>query len=773
VREGLVAKLSFEKISRFDRVLEPVTVSIPFKRGALADAGLLVVREGGRLLVTQKRVLGYWGDGSVKWLLVHMQVDLPGNKGHVLEFGVEKGKADAFPHPHPGRLTEGEEIRKEAESRARVSIAEGPGGLVVNTGPLEFTVARDGFYPLRHVRLEGVEQPEGFGGFELACDVGEGTTLGPVELEIEEAGPLKAVINVRGSHWTREGAATMGLRGRITAYAGKAYVEVEHQFVHAMAQAEIQMRSLKLAYVPGDSMAVRLALGEGFFNTNFKESDQKVEMALTADVLLYQPVEHFTESFYGDFWVDRSTERGGLAVSIYQAHQNFPKKLEASGEAVTAWLWPDDVAPARVLRGMAKTHRMLLHFHGAMTPSKVKHEVGVRSLQFQMPDVPTLEREWWRENNPWGDRFFPERVSGKLLSYLGMLHDNKPSALGMFHFGDMPDGDYTDQGRGKGETVWANNEYDRPHACALFYGLTGERRALDASLVAARHWLDVDFCHFDPDPLIHGGLRIHDRYHATGKVVPSHEWVDGFLDYYFFTGRAEGLAAARSVGENVMRQLREPWLAEPGAASVRENGWALRAMVGMWIGTGEEKWRQEALRLVELFLGWVKAYDGLLAPYTYHSMPRVVFMIALTVNSLARYLLIDDDVRVKGLIVRTMDDLLENCMGPDGIFYYKELPSLRIFAPTAHAIEALTHAYRCTGEARYLKIAARQFAALEGLPISAGGGRKYIDASGAVVRGEGNGRAFAEKYTSLMLFAGEAGPLGLLDWYEYPFYEER
>ena len=374
-----------------------------------------------------------------------------------------------------------------------------------------------------------------------------------------------------------------------------------------------------------------------------------------------------------------------------------------------------------------------------------------------------------RENNPWGEAFFPEKVPGRLISYFNKLHDGRPAALGMFHFGDAPDAGYTDQGRGKGETVWVNNEYDRPHACTLYYGLTGQRRALDSALAAARHWLDVDFCHYSPDPLLNGGLRMHDRYHATGRVIPSHQWVEGFLDYYFLTGRREGLAAANSVADNINRLMTLPALSEPGATSVREGGWALRAMVGMWLGTGEEKWRAEARRLVDLFLGWSASYHGLLAPYTSHSMPRVTFMISLTVNSFARYLLIEDDERIKKLIVEVVDDLIEHCLGPDGIFYYKELPSPRRFAPTAHVLEALTYTYRITGNEDYLKIAARQFAALVAQPTGAGDGKKYVDSSGAVIKGGGGGRIFADKYTSILIFAGEAAALGLLDWYEYPF----
>lgn len=220
-----------------------------------------------------------------------------------------------------------------------------------------------------------------------------------------------------------------------------------------------------------------------------------------------------------------------------------------------------------------------------------------------------------------------------------------------------------------------------------------------------------------------------------------------------------------------MRQLQQPIMSEPGATSVREAGWALRAMVGLWLGTSDRRWKNEAKRIVEMFLSWADIYEGLLAPYTSHSMPRVTFMISLTINSFARYLLIEQSESLEKLIVRTVDDLIEHCLGPDGIFYYKELPSLRRQAPTPHVLEALTHAWRITGDKRYLQIAARQFSALVSSPISTSSGKKYVDSSGAVIAGTGGGRIFADKYTSILLFAGAASSLGLLDWYEFPFHD--
>ena len=739
--------LYFEKLSQFDRVAEPVTVSVPLAQGALRDPQCLVVRDGEHLLAVQRRTLAHWEDGSVKWLLLHMQPDLPGNGDKTLHFEIE---------------SEPMEIR----SPQSVAVEETAAGVAVDTGVLAFLIPAAGFWPVQEVELEGErlwgESP--FGGWELVVG-GEplDTAGGAVQLEVEEAGPLRAVVLIRGAQRRCDGTGYVAFRGRVTAYAGKSYIEGEHQFIHGEEEEELTLEGLELRFVPGG--AGEVALGEGYYQTAVQKG-AGVSMLLDAETMLYQANEHFIDSFYGDFWVDWRNERGGLTCSIHQAHQNFPKRLAADAEGITCALYPSEAGPVPLLQGMGKTHRILLHFHAGDLSLA---ECGRRSLQFQLPDRPALDRAWYEANNPWVETWFPAGLPGRLLTYLNELHDGRPQALGMFHFGDAPDSGYTDQGRGGGESVWVNNEYDRPHCCALFYGLTGQRRALDSALVCARHWLDVDLCHYSPDPLLHGGLKIHTRYHVTGRVTPSHEWTEGFLDYYFLTGRLEGLEAAVSVAENVLRHMARPEMSEPGATSVREGGWALRAMVGMWLGTGEERWRDEARRIVDTFLQWADGYGALLAPYTSHSMPRVPFMISLTVASLGRYLLVADEARVKNLIVEVMDDLIAHCLGPDGIFYYKELPSLQRTAPTPHALEALTYAFRISGDRRYLEIAARQFAALLDRSEGLRGGGKRIDASGAVVQGMGGGRIFADKYTSILVFASEAAPRGLLDWCEYPF----
>lgn len=740
--------LYFEKISQFDRVAEPVTVSIPFARGRLADPTYLRIVDNSIHLPIQARALAHWDDGSVKWLLVHLQPDLPGNAAKTLTF--RSDTSSSVPEP----------VQK-------VTVTPIEAGLRVETGPLAFTVSQTGFRPVEDVHLHGRLVTQHFHGFTLVCDDERLTSLDTsLQLTVEEAGPLRAVILVSGQHRRADGSGFLDLRGRITAYAGKPYIEIEHGFIHTEDVGDLSMREITLV-MGGEAVGdPRLAVGEGYYRTRIQQGEERLSNVIDAETLLYQANEHFTDSYYGDFWANWRDDVAGVTLSIYQAHQNFPKRLTVDRDGIAAFLYSEDHPPARIIQGMGKTHRLQLHFHAADTPLE---DLSVRSLQFQLPDHPALQPAWYRENNPWLETFFPEKLPGRLIAYLNKLHDNQPKALGMMHFGDAPDMHYTAQGRGNGEVVYVNNEYDRPHACTLYYALTGQRRVLDSALVSARHWLDVDFCHRHDDPLIHGGLRIHTAYHATGGATPSHEWTEGFLDYYFFTGRREALDAANSIGENILRHLARPEMQQPGATSVRENGWALRSLVGLYLGTGEGCWKKEADHIVEMFLDWFGRFNALLAPYTSHSMPRVPFMVTLTVNSFARYLLINEDERVKKLMVSVMDDLLEHCLGPDGIFYYKELPSLRRTAPTPHALEALAHVYRITGDARYLQIATRQFAALVDSPAEGAGNHKRIDPSGAVLVGEGGGRVFADKYTSILIFASEAAAQGMLDWYEYPF----
>ena len=174
--------LYFEKISKYDREREPVTVSIPFAKGRLPESAGIAVVDGDRIVPSQTRILSSWPDGSVKWLIAHLQPDLPGNRDKVLNFEIVDD-----PPPCPGGL----------------NIRESDDGIWVDTGPLSFMVPKRGFPALEGIRFKGKETPLSgvVDGFSLQVD---GRKLSSAEsglsLEIEEPGPLVAAINVSGTY---------------------------------------------------------------------------------------------------------------------------------------------------------------------------------------------------------------------------------------------------------------------------------------------------------------------------------------------------------------------------------------------------------------------------------------------------------------------------------------------------------------------------------------------------------------------------------------------
>src|SRR5512136_1527563 len=149
-----MSHLYFQKLSKYDRKREPVTVSIPFAQGRLTASDQLRIWDDNARLPIQTRALAHWPDGSTKWLLVHLQPDLPGNRDKTLRFDIAPREATE-PMPH-----------------TPVKAVEAPGGIIVGTGPLVFVVRRLGFLPLSGVQLDGEPfgNADAFSGFTLKCD---------------------------------------------------------------------------------------------------------------------------------------------------------------------------------------------------------------------------------------------------------------------------------------------------------------------------------------------------------------------------------------------------------------------------------------------------------------------------------------------------------------------------------------------------------------------------------------------------------------------------
>ncbi|MBS12887.1 MAG: hypothetical protein CME19_14935 [Gemmatimonadetes bacterium] len=734
-----VSSLRFDKLSMYDRVAEPVSLAIPLPESAVSDPETLVVRNGDRPVACQVRTTSTWPDGSVRWLMADFLADLPGNTSHTMAYDFEGGSL---------------------EPEAIVTVMESDSVIDVSTGPLEARIdKRDGAL-LPSVSLGDSERANLFSGFEIV-DASENvyTTAGDTveSAEVVQAGPIRAEIELTGTPRSEAGKLLFGYTIRLVFWAGKPWVDVEYQFVNREPSGSVDLSAIRMISRPGAKSEPKMALGEGHYRTSVKEGES--ERLLDQETILYQAVEHVLETFYGDFWADWCADGFGVAITQFQAHQNFPKRLAVHRDGIDVDIYPESQPPVTILQGVAKTHRFLLHFHGDETSLE---DITARSLQFQMPDVAMLPESVYRDAGVW-ENLFPADRHQPIEAGLIDKADGRGLGLGMIHWGDGPDAGYTQQGRGKGDLVWTNNEYDFPHGMYLLFAKTGERRFRDIASVAAQHWIDVDFCHYSDDPLKMGGQPIHTAGHVTGGVTPSHEWTEGLLDYYHFTGKREALKKAISIADNMLRHLDSPKFKEAGGFAARETGWAMRGLVGVYQETRDQKYLDACTLIAEQFMDWKREWGAFLAPYTSHTKVRVPFMISIAVNALYRYHSVTGDDRVATLIVEEMADLLEHCVMPDGRFFYKELPSLNRRAGGPREMEALCHAYELSGDQKFLDQAKRMMDAMLASGLGSGGrGSKSVNKDAIIFGGPGP-KSFASFFVPFMVAYKTLSDEGLLD----------
>ena len=233
-------------------------------------------------------------------------------------------------------------------------------------------------------------------------------------------------------------------------------------------------------------------------------------------------------------------------------------------------------------------------------------------------------------------------------------------------------------------------------------------------------------------------------------MVCSHEWVEGLLDMYHFTGDERALETALDIGENVRRLLDTPMYQVPGESSARETGWALRSLTALYIETHDKKWLEKANWIVGQFEEWNDKYGNWLSAYTDNTTIRVGFMISVAVGSLMRYYRVDGSERVKQLIMKAIDDIVDNCRTSNGLFYYKELPSLARNGNNTLLLESMAIAYEITKEDRYLdyglKTFYRQISSQSGISFT----KRIVEDT--VMVGNGPTKNFAQSFLPLTLF---------------------
>ncbi len=721
-----------DKLYKDDLNFEYAQTAVPFAKGELKEDELafLQIRDENRSYPLQLLPTAFWPDGSVRMLVVRFLGFFAGNcrKDLYLEMTGEKTEGSDFPV-----------LRAESEQD----------GYTVVSGPLQVKLRNQSGSVFEQVKF-GSRQYDA-GQFE-----GPVLSLGSRKLtpyieswKIVEEGPVILIMEGNGLYRNVFGEDPARVTVRLTFTAGKPWIDTavrlfndsmgdlipdswrftvraydredhcvtaeDGEIIRTTGTSELEGIEQKIR---SEKDYFRTMTAVSNYRTNFAVSGkgERLSLSVCAEDLISEANEHFAEVLYGTFMADFCDENGGVCATVYQAQQNFPKAVSADQNGLSVFLIPEGKEKVLFSSGMAREQRFLLHFHDAEEPIE---ELDSRSLIYQMPVQPWVDPALFEKAGfmPGIVTDFEKMDPDTELLFIDMA-DNHGRAYGMMNWGDFPDQNYTEQGRGGGKLVWTNNEYDFPHAMFSLYARTGVRRFLDYARTAALHWMDVDICHYSTDPLSIGGQWEHTNGHTGGSeegngnkgtMVCSHEWVEGLIDLWHFTGDRRAMESAEGIGENVLRLLDTPMYQKPGEATARETGWALRTLTALYAETGEEKWLSKCRAIISQFRQWNDRYGIWISPYTDNTVIRVGFMISVAVGSLMRYYRILPDPELKELILGAVDDLTENFMNPYGLFYYKELPSLMRNGNNTLVLESMYIGYELTGDTKYLRCGLKTF----------------------------------------------------------------
>lgn len=165
------------------KTAEPITSGIPFAEGLQTGTTTVKLMQGSTEIPCQFRTLAVWPDGSIRWLLLDFQLDLPATDTVSLTL-----RTGATPATVTG-----------------IIVNNQSSNLTVNTGTTSFTFNKS------ELVVAGKNFSVTAGGTTYLAVPGSGLWT------VEESGPLKTIVRVEGNFYngsTRLSNALVGFRAR-------------------------------------------------------------------------------------------------------------------------------------------------------------------------------------------------------------------------------------------------------------------------------------------------------------------------------------------------------------------------------------------------------------------------------------------------------------------------------------------------------------------------------------------------------------------------------
>lgn len=702
--------IGFETVSRYNTKNCPVTAALPFSKGELMPEmiGQHAITNGSLIYPFQSIVTSTYNDGSVRFLTLRFLASFDANLPTKLYF------------------TSKEECRAAVIAGfTPVSIkVNDDGSAMLSNSRISASLGKPGCSILDAFSEKGRILASSDGPYINDGSKSYKALIGKEGWKIEEEGEIFTSISTKGRHISEDGSSWFDYVMRINLWAESSNLEFEYQIINTekakvctkeMAidnqQAGLKyddqypreiLHGLEFRFIPEKSKETKKGLFTSSFNFHAEQcdADGQIDAVVDADTIINTANEMFPEVMFSTFgctWRDSSMLFG---LEVFQAYQNFPKALHINKDDIVMALYPEECEPIEFPQGVQKTSKFYLF---AMDPETEERMVVDNLLNLEMPPQPFAEPVEYIKAGIFGKEV-SDFIDPPTERFLYRFVDSRAKGLGFLNFGDCPEWEYSKQGRSKGRDIWINNEYDMVHNFVILFARSGDRRYFDYAKAAMRHWIDVDFCHFSERPYHEGLLYTHSVNHVSGQMVPSHQWVQGFFDYYHLTGSKEAYETAMTIGAKLEEMVRLPIYNVPGMVEPREIGWALRNFIDLYVETHEEKWLDDCEPIVDTYVRWADLMGTWTSPYPDNYMDRVPFMMQVGIGGLYEYYKLRGGEKIKKTLLTVIDDIIANCYIPRlDMFLCKMHPSIRFQNLNGMVLETLEIGYRLTGDIEYLK----------------------------------------------------------------------
>ena len=543
------------------RVGEPVTMGLPFPQGSCVDAeSLQLLDQYGRARRLQARVLDRWPDGSIRWALVDFQADVDDRVRTAYEVLVGHAKRTTVAGP-------------------RIAASRRADRLSIDTGAACFSFAQGAAFPFAAVTVNGRPAIDtARTGLVVEDASGRTSALAIESVDVEEDGPLRAVVRCRGSVGDPQGPTRLDVIARCHFFAGSATVRMvvtirnPHPAAHPggywtlggggsilLRDASLRLASaggdgvssLRCSAEPGASHAICEAPFELYQHSSGSEPRGGGYRVRTGR--LERPGRRACPV------VSLSNQRQTISVATAHFWQNFPKAIEATHGEVVLQLFPRQHAdPHEIQGGEQKTHTVYVAFgrdrvtsiplDWCRTPLIARADpawyCGSGAVPYLIPVAADRDRAYVAlgESAVEGDDTFARKRD---------LVDE----YGWRNFGDLyADHEAVFQTGGAPLVSHYNNQYDAIAGFGWRFLRSGDPRWWTLMTELASHVVDVDVYHTDGDKSAYNHALFWHTYHyvdagtSTHRSYPKHPNVGGggpsaehnypagLLLHYFLTG---------------------------------------------------------------------------------------------------------------------------------------------------------------------------------------------------------------------------------------------